>query len=515
VYFFKFTSKNMTARDQLLHSIDVLVAVNANENEAVTTRRIESLMKIVHNCQDVDVKIKALKALVKVSISTRNYGVAEQYMLDNKDIVQNHDFLQFKTKLYDSLVDEDLRKLLEEIQQDPLKTNIGLKIANVASNDRELVLLQYIRDMKLQYDRTINLITNIESYSDIDAVDEDPLEKGMLPMLAQYREYCSRMTHPTQINLPFTLKYEIKCNSIPLCALNLEHDYIATGHNNELNIWQIIDGKPILFRSMKIIHNKNSTKVVEMSQVWNIGRLCDDMIIVATQNLEGFYVINWRLGYLACSVKSGCITKGGRNIKGFGNTYAGAYVVCGCENGMVQIWEIALQKKYNPILVKELCGHKNSVRCIEEHAAMNLLLTGGDDQIIHAWDLRSDKPKCMIHAHKSSIISLVNINDDQFASGGLDSMIFIHKLTNNGRSHQVLRVLNGFDFVYSLISIKCSEISVLLSVSKDNTIRGWHTNSGECLFAKQDSNDTSGMIVVKNGVLSYSSDGFLKIWSSN
>lgn len=151
----------------------------------------------------------------------------------------------------------------------------------------------------------------------------------------------------------------------------------------------------------------------------------------------------------------------------------GNYVAVGCENGIVQVWDVTANKQVN-----SLTGHTNRVGALAWNG--DILLSGSRDRSILQRDIRTPciVPDRKLEAHKQEVCGLKWSPDNQnLASGGNDNKLYIW----NMRSSQPCQAYHEHGAAVKAIAWSPHHHGLLASGggTADRKIRFWNTLTGQ------------------------------------
>lgn len=170
----------------------------------------------------------------------------------------------------------------------------------------------------------------------------------------------------------------------------------------------------------------------------------------------------------------------------------GSILVSGSEDRSIRIWDVKTGE-----CLRILSGHKGwvwSVACSPIPPTLGgILVSGGDDGIVRLWDSNTGECLQMFQGHIGRVWSVacsaIRPTEEGkgviVASGGDDRTIRIWD-TATGSCLKVLREHTGrvWDIAFSPTSFNLpakGEGGILASGSEDQTIRIWHSSTGQCL----------------------------------
>jgi WD40 repeat protein len=124
------------------------------------------------------------------------------------------------------------------------------------------------------------------------------------------------------------------------------------------------------------------------------------------------------------------------------------------------------------------CCH-GSIRCITVSPNGKYLVCGGTDEMIRIFDVKTKKSVGDLTKHTGSITCLQFVGNGFLLSGSEDNTLCIWRV----HDWQCLHILGGHKGAVNDIAVHPSG-KVLLSVSRDNTIRLWNLITGKMAFTR-------------------------------
>ena len=179
-------------------------------------------------------------------------------------------------------------------------------------------------------------------------------------------------------------------------------------------------------------------------------------------------------------------------------------------NGQIYIWDIE-----NKSVKFKINAHKTSVWSIIE-LNNGLLCSGSSDQIIKVWDIINKNEKAIynLKGHKSTIFCLSEIKNNQLLSGSGDKTIRLWDLL----TQRCLLILNNDDSKVNCI-VPLKDNNFFLVGGDDNTIKIWNLNSQyiPSVLVGHDCTVWCLCAISDDDVLfaSGASDNAIKIWDLN
>ena len=139
-----------------------------------------------------------------------------------------------------------------------------------------------------------------------------------------------------------------------------------------------------------------------------------------------------------------------------------------------------------------LLGHTDGVSTLTFSQDGQILFSGGDDELIHFWDVATGKQILTIAGHAGGVSEVVSSANGQFlASFGSDDMIHLW----NGQTGEFLHTLTGNTGSVSSISIS-PDSKLLASGNRDGKIRIWDTGTGNLRKTINATTDADGVNAV-------------------
>lgn len=124
------------------------------------------------------------------------------------------------------------------------------------------------------------------------------------------------------------------------------------------------------------------------------------------------------------------------------------------------------------------CCH-GSIRCITVSPNGKYLVCGGSDEMIRIFDMKTKKSVGDLSKHTGTITCLQFVGNGFMISGSEDNTLCIWRV----HDWQCLHILGGHKGAVNDIAVHPSG-KVLLSVSRDNTIRLWNLITGKMAFTR-------------------------------
>jgi len=122
---------------------------------------------------------------------------------------------------------------------------------------------------------------------------------------------------------------------------------------------------------------------------------------------------------------------------------------------------------------------QGSIRCITVSPNGKYLVCGGTDEMIRIFDMKTKKSVGDLTKHTGSITCLQFVGNGFLISGSEDNTLCIWRVSD----WQCLHILGGHKGAINDIAVHPSG-KVLLSVSRDNTIRLWNLVTGKMAFTR-------------------------------
>ena len=120
-------------------------------------------------------------------------------------------------------------------------------------------------------------------------------------------------------------------------------------------------------------------------------------------------------------------------------------------------------------------AHRGSIRSMA--ASSKYLASGGIDEVIHLCNIKQRKETGTLNAHTGTITALEFMRNTHLFSASEDGNICIW----NTRGWQCEKTLRGHKDAVTCISLHSSG-KLLISVSKDKTLRTWNLIKGRCAY---------------------------------
>ncbi|CAF1092705.1 unnamed protein product [Brachionus calyciflorus] len=123
--------------------------------------------------------------------------------------------------------------------------------------------------------------------------------------------------------------------------------------------------------------------------------------------------------------------------------------------------------------IGKLIGHVNHVTCFES-LNQDKILTGSEDTAIKLWDKKTSKCLMTFDEHKEGIFSLESF-DNKIAIGFENGSIKIFDNENDW----IIKTLKGH--ILLVFCLKLIDRNTLASISRDESVKIWNLDSGNCL----------------------------------
>lgn len=121
-------------------------------------------------------------------------------------------------------------------------------------------------------------------------------------------------------------------------------------------------------------------------------------------------------------------------------------------------------------------GHSGSVRCVATNQDGSLALSSGYDEVLNLFGLRKRK---LLQTSEGAINCATFAENSYLICGSEDSNIYIYLC--KASSMTLVKTLKGHKDAVTSLSVHPSG-KVLLSISKDNTMRTWNLIKGRCAY---------------------------------
>lgn len=239
---------------------------------------------------------------------------------------------------------------------------------------------------------------------------------------------------------------------------------ISSGWDNTIKIWDVSTFE--LICSCAGHTNKVNGLCCNMHASIIVSGSDDETIRVwdiANSNGTCSLVITYTIG-----IRSVCITNDESRI------------ISGSDDSLINVWSIT-----TGYLLYSLSGHTGSIEyLIVNKLDTKIVSTGGDyldrDNSIRIWDLGQKSCEMVIDNGHSESIYCARYSDDEsmLVTCSIDKTI---KLWNSS-SGQLLQTYVGHDECVSSVCFSPNGIKVLLSGSKDGSIKVWDIESSSCLY---------------------------------
>lgn len=216
--------------------------------------------------------------------------------------------------------------------------------------------------------------------------------------------------------------------------------------------------------------------------------------IVRLWNSESFEIKRNTTGHTA-GVRSVAISPNGR------------FIASGSIDKTIKLWNAQ-----RGILILNISGHTGEVRCVIINKTREIF-SASNDKTIKYWDNKGNL-RHTFHGHSREIISLaLSADESLMASGGWENTIRLWDI----KSKSQIAILEGHtNAIFSLCFVKGNEL--LISSSQDQTIKIWKVKEGLILHTLKGHAGGVRCVAVSprdNTVLSGSYDKTLRQWNIN
>lgn len=126
----------------------------------------------------------------------------------------------------------------------------------------------------------------------------------------------------------------------------------------------------------------------------------------------------------------------------------------------------------------EFKGHRSHVTAVAFHPVWSTLASASDDGTINVWDTQTGELERTIRAHTRAVTGLDFAASGRLASCSGDLSI---KVWDSANDYANIRTLIGHEHTVSAVKFVPPQDSLLLSASRDKTVRVWQVDSGYCL----------------------------------
>lgn len=178
----------------------------------------------------------------------------------------------------------------------------------------------------------------------------------------------------------------------------------------------------------------------------------------------------------------------------------------GGSDDIIKIWNLKSRT-----IINVLKGHRGNVMCLLSNSAKNKLFSGSKDKTIQIWDLKQYKRLGVLEGFSGTAKALsINADNDKLFSVGSDKSL---RVWNIDDSKQEPFFEGHFDEIFRVVMTP--DGNNLISCSKDKNIIVWDINEGKQRFKlKGHQWMVTGLAVTKNGekLVSTSYDQELRVW---
>ena len=132
----------------------------------------------------------------------------------------------------------------------------------------------------------------------------------------------------------------------------------------------------------------------------------------------------------------------------------------------VRIWQIETGQ-----LVRLLSGHLQAVQAIAFSPSGQLLASGGEDRTIRLWEVASGRCVRILPGHSWAVSALVFESDETLISGSWDKTLKVWQVETG---EAIAQLVSHTDSVTSVALRNGSNLPILISGSRDRTVKRWH-----------------------------------------
>jgi WD40 repeat protein len=148
----------------------------------------------------------------------------------------------------------------------------------------------------------------------------------------------------------------------------------------------------------------------------------------------------------------------------------GRYLASGAEDGIIQIWDIALGAQR--LVVQG--DNSSRIRSIAFSPDGQVIVSGSESSMIHIWDVVARTCRHTISGHNGSVKSVAFSPDGRFvASGSSDSTVRMWDVRTGEQQH----IMSGHKHTVLSVAFSPDGHSVV-SGSRDHTVRVWNALNG-------------------------------------
>ncbi|KAK0417740.1 hypothetical protein QR680_013180 [Steinernema hermaphroditum] len=180
------------------------------------------------------------------------------------------------------------------------------------------------------------------------------------------------------------------------------------------------------------------------------------------------------------------------NISSITFVPSGDYLLSSSRDRQVKMWEVS-----TGYCIHTFGGHTDWVRMVRVSHDGSQFATCGNDHTVRVWSIQGKAEKMTLHGHEHVVECVTWVPDA--------ALPYI--------SHQDLAKMNGGGSV----AASAESNALLLSGSRDKTIRCWNVHTNQCLFVLTGhDNWVRGIVFHPHGkfIVSVSDDKSMKIWAT-
>jgi WD40 repeat protein len=191
----------------------------------------------------------------------------------------------------------------------------------------------------------------------------------------------------------------------------------------------------------------------------------------------------------------------------------GQTLVSAGADSTIKLWHVGAQD-----LIDILHKHNGMVRCVAFTPDGQMLATGGDDRKIMFWDLTQRQVATALSLDDTAAHSLALSPDGQTLVTGSYRKIKVWRISQQGTMidflPELLHSFTGHSHIVCSLAVS-ADGKILVSGSRDKTIKIWHLETGELLNTLNGHRDGVHAITLSpNGqmIASGSADKTIKLW---
>lgn len=309
---------------------------------------------------------------------------------------------------------------------------------------------------------------------------------------------------------------------------------LLVGENTSgtISLWQTETGE--LLQTFERVHgsstafcfstNSKTIAIVSENKSVYLWEIANRAPLAQPQEMNGVIISSLQFSpdgsMMASAMDNGSIRLGEtttnkmlRELKGHKNTVRtlhfstdGQLLASGSLDKSVRLWEIASGK-----MLRVFEGHQTHINTVSFSPDKACLASAGADKTIRCWDLKSGKASRVLSGNVNTISALhISANGKKLAAGGLSAQVKLWELD----SSKNVRILEGHRSSVEAVQFSADGLHVA-SASSDKSIRLWAANQTQVLRILEGHEGTVTCITLTTDGQKLASGGWdksLRIW---